>query len=143
MDAGVSKQTVKPLFETVKNLCNAVAILTNNMNHMMETVGQLNINPVNPIQSEDLKLAIRQELKAMKEREKRIIVKGLEVPSGREFVKVFQDFWKYISGPDKNFPFSDIVCINRDKKLHVGDCILMLKNAAFELRHDISLLSKD
>ena len=40
LDGGVSKQAMKQLFETVKNLCAAVYTLTNNMKHVMETVGQ-------------------------------------------------------------------------------------------------------
>ena len=52
----------------------------------------------------------------MEERGKRkssIVVKGLEVPSGREFVEVFEDVWKHILGPDKVLQLSDIVCINK------------------------------
>ena len=41
---------------------------------------------------------------------------GSEVPSGKEFVEVFEDVWKYILGPDKVLQLSDTVCISRDKK---------------------------
>ena len=34
------------------------------------------------------------------------------MPSGREFVKVFEDVLKYILGPDKALQLSDIVRIN-------------------------------
>ena len=40
----------------------------------------------------------------MEKREKRkwsIAVKSIEVPSGREFVEVFEDFWKFILDPDE------------------------------------------
>ena len=52
----------------------------------------------------------------MEEREKRkssIVVKGMQVPSGREFVQVFEVVWKCILGPDKVLQLSDIVCINK------------------------------
>ena len=57
----------------------------------------------------------------MEEREKRkssMVVKGLEMPSGGEFVEDFEDVWKYILVPDKVLQLSDIVCISRDKKLY-------------------------
>ena len=57
-------------------------------------------------------------MEEMKERNSSIVVKGLEVPSGREFVEVFEDVWNNILGPDKVMQFSDIVCISRDKKIH-------------------------
>ena len=85
---------MKQLFETVKSLCAAVVTLTNNMKNMMETVVQANGNPVNPTESEALRLTIRGEIKEIEEREKRktsIFVKSLEMPSGREFVLVFED----------------------------------------------------
>ena len=46
-----------------------------------------------------------------------IVVKGLEVPSGRELVEIFEDVWKYIIGSDKVLQ-KDIVCINRNEKLY-------------------------
>ena len=88
---------------------------------MMKTVGQSNANPVNQTESEALRLAIREEVKEMKEREKiksSIVVNGLEVPSGRQFVEMFEDVWKYILGTNKVLQLSDIVYINRDKKLY-------------------------
>ena len=57
-------------------------------------------------------------MEEMKERNSSIVVKGLEVPSGREFVEVFEDVWNNILGPDKVMQLSDIVCISRDKKIH-------------------------
>ena len=54
--------------------------------------------------SRAIRLAIREDVKEMEEKEKRmssIVVLGLEVPFGREFVEVFEDVWKYILGPDK------------------------------------------
>ena len=92
---------MKQLFETVKSLCAAVVTLTNNMKNMMETVGQSNANPVNPSAWEALRLTIREEVMEMEEREKGkslIVLKDLEVPSGREFVEVFEDDKKYILG---------------------------------------------
>ena len=90
---------MKQLFETVKSLFAIVATLTNNKNQIKETVGQSNANLVNQTESETLRLAIIAEIKEMKEREK-IVVKGFEVPSGREFMEVFMDVWKHILGPD-------------------------------------------
>ena len=93
-DGGVSKQAVKQLFDTVKSLCAAVGTLTNNMKQMIQTVSQSYANPVNPIESVALRLAIREEVREMVERVNRkssIVVKSLEVPSGREFVEVFED----------------------------------------------------
>ena len=40
------------------------------------------------------------------------------MPSGREFVEVFEDVWKYILGSDKVLQLSDTVCISRNKKLY-------------------------
>ena len=70
LDGGASEQAVKQLFETVKSLCAALATLTNNMKHMIETVGQSNSNPVNSTELEALRLTIREEVKEMVEREK-------------------------------------------------------------------------
>ena len=70
LDGSVSEQAVKQLFETVKSLFAAVANLTNNMKHMMETVGQSNGNPVNRTESEAHRL-IREEVMEMEERERR------------------------------------------------------------------------
>ena len=92
MDGGVSKQTVKQLFESVKTLCAAVVLLTNDMKHMMETVGQSYASSVYPTVSEALRFTIREEVKEMEEEDKEessIVLKGLEVPSGREFVEVY------------------------------------------------------
>ena len=47
-------------------------------------------------------------------------MKGLEVPTGREFVEVFEDVWKHILGPDKVLQLSDINRISRDKKLSMA-----------------------
>ena len=50
----------------------------------METVSQSNTNPIKPTESETLRLAIREEVKEIEEREKSkssIVVKGLEVGS--------------------------------------------------------------
>ena len=116
VDGGVSEQAVKQLFETVQSLCAAVTTLTNNMKQMMETVGQSNANPVNTTESEALRLAIREEVKEMKDREKMkssIVVKGLEVPSNMDFGYV----WKYILGPNKVLQLFDIVCIGRGMRL--------------------------
>ena len=81
---------MKQLFKTVKSLCATVVTLK----QMMETVFQSNSNPVNPTDSEVIRLAIREEVKEMEERVKRnssIVVKSLKVPSGREFVEVIED----------------------------------------------------
>ena len=62
------------------------------------------VNSVNPTESVVNKLAIREEVKQIKVREKRkpsIDVKRLEGPSGREFLEVFEDVWRYILGPYK------------------------------------------
>ena len=70
---------------------------------MIETGGQSNPNPVNPTEPQALRLAIRDEVKEIEEREKRkssIVVKGLEVASGREFVKVIEECLKYILNLD-------------------------------------------
>ena len=64
---------------------------------------------------------MREEVKELEESEKRkilIVVKGFEVPSVREFMEVFEDFWKCILGPDKVLQFSEIVCIRKDKKIY-------------------------
>ena len=77
--------------------------------------------PLNPTESEDLRFAIREEVKEMEEREKKkfsIVLKGLEVPSGIVFVEVFEDVWKYILGPDEVLQLFDIICISRDKILY-------------------------
>ena len=66
-------------------------------------------------------LIIREKVREMDDREKRkslMVVNYLEVPSGREFVEVFEDVWKHILGPDKVFYLSEIVCISRDNKLY-------------------------
>ena len=68
-----------------------------------------------------LDLLIERRLRKWKrEREEEVfdILKGLEVPSGREFVEVFEDACKYVLDPDKVLQLSDIVCINRDKKFY-------------------------
>ena len=57
----------------------------------------------------------------MEEREKRkssLVVKGLELPSGKEIVGIFEDVWKYNLGRDEVLQLSDIVWISRDKKLY-------------------------
>ena len=59
----------------------------------------------------------------MEERDKRkssIVVRGLEMPSGRAFVEVLEGVWKYILGPDEVLQLSNIVCITRDKKLYMA-----------------------
>ena len=93
LDVSVSEQAVKQLFDTVKSLCATVANLTNDMRMLrMENVGHSNANPVNTTESESFRLAIREEVKEMEEREKRkssIVVKGLEEPCAREFWKGF------------------------------------------------------
>ena len=65
------------------------------MQNMMETACQGNANPVIPSESEALRLTIKRKLRKWKrEREKRKsskVVKGLEMPSGREFVEVFEN----------------------------------------------------
>ena len=99
LDSGIREEAVKQLFETVQRLCAAVATSTKNMKQMMKNVGQLNANPLNPTESEVIRLAIIEEVKEMEEREKKktsIVVKGLEVPSGTEFVEVFENVWKYL-----------------------------------------------
>ena len=40
------------------------------------------------------------------------------MPSGREFVEVFEDVWKYTFGSDKVLQLSNIVCISRHKKVY-------------------------
>ena len=78
-------------------------------------------NPVNPTESKALRLTIREEVKEVKERQKRkstIVVKSLKVLSGRELVEVFYDVWKYILGTEKVLQLSDIVSISRDMKPH-------------------------
>ena len=45
-------------------------------------------------------------------------MEGLEVPSGREIVEVFEEVQKHILGPDKVLQLSNIVCISRDEKLY-------------------------
>ena len=75
----------------------------------------------NPTESEALTLAIRKEFKEMKGKENRkssIVVKGLELPSGKEIVGIFEVVWKYNLGRDEVLQLSDIVCISRDKKLY-------------------------
>ena len=42
------------------------------------------------------------------------------MPSGREFVDVSEDVWKYILGPGKVIQLSVIVCISRDKELYMA-----------------------
>ena len=59
MEVDVWMVAVVQLFETVESLCVAAATLTNNMKQMMETVVQSNANPVNPNESETLRLIIR------------------------------------------------------------------------------------
>ena len=91
------------------------------MKNMMETVGQLNVNPFNQTESEALRLTIREEVNEVEERQKRksmLVVKSLEVLSGRELVEVFYDVWKYILGTEKVLQLSDIVSISRDMKPH-------------------------
>ena len=48
LDGGVSEQAVKQLFETVKEVCYEVDIMTNNMKQMIETVGWSNASSINP-----------------------------------------------------------------------------------------------
>ena len=67
-----------------------VATLTNRMKQMMETIGQLNANPVIPIESKALKLAIREEVKEMEEREKR---KSSVVVGSAFCYTVCRSFW--------------------------------------------------
>ena len=52
----------------MKSLCATVATSVNNMKQMMETGGQSNDNPVNPTESEALRLTFREEVKEMEER---------------------------------------------------------------------------
>ena len=54
---------MKQLFDTVKSLCAAMDTLTSNMNNMMKTVGQSNINHVNPTVSEVLRNTIREDVR--------------------------------------------------------------------------------
>ena len=56
----------------------------------------------------------------MEERENRKAssnLKGLEVSSGRESLKIFEDVCRYIFGPGEVLQLCDIVCISRDKKM--------------------------
>ena len=48
---------------------------------------------------------------------------SLEVPSGREFLEVFEDVWKHILGPDKVLQLSGINRISRDKKLSMAKIV--------------------
>ena len=122
LGVGVSEQAVQQLFETVKSLCVSVAKLTNDVKNMMGLlVSQMPI-PLIQLSRKPSELLLHRRLRIWKrEREKRnssIVVKGLEVPSGREIMEVFEDVWKYILGLDKVLQLSDIICIRRDKKLY-------------------------
>ena len=69
----------------------AVGTLTNIMKQLMHTVGQSNANPVNPTASKALKLAIREEVNEMEEREKRkssIVVQCLLVETLWRFLRM-------------------------------------------------------
>ena len=47
--------------------------MTSNMKNMMKTVSQSNANPVNPTESEALRITIREEVEEMEEREEEVI----------------------------------------------------------------------
>ena len=65
------------MFGTVKSLRAAVATLTSDMKHMMETIGQSNDKTIKPNESEALRLTVREEVKELEGRESKGTVRYL------------------------------------------------------------------
>lgn len=111
------KQAFKQLFQTVRELCEFVKVLAEQMQDFV--TGQQDSASRTAHTDESMRLLIREEVREMEERNKRkssIIIRGLNAPTTTQANEQFQQVATHLLSCQ--VPLSSIVCINNDKKLY-------------------------
>ena len=113
----VSSAVTKQLFETVKNLCNAVTILTRDVQQLLNRPpAQQTQGPMN---NEHLRVCVRDEIREMDERKKRkstVIIRGVNVDSANAIKEAFHPISEFVLG--HRVELLDITCVSSAKKIY-------------------------
>ena len=113
----VDKQAFRQLFHTVRELCEFVKVLAEQMQDFVTS--QQDSASRTAHTNDSMRILIRGEVREMEERNKRkssIIIRGLDAPTTTQANEQFQQVATHLLGCQ--VPLSSIICINSDKKLY-------------------------
>ena len=114
----INNSSIKQLFETVKNLCQTVSILSADVKKLFDASVSNSRESGPPV---SMRLAIQEEIREMDERSKRrdsIVIRGLEGSNDHEANEQFKPIVRHIIGRD--IQLDNFTCINREKNLFRG-----------------------